>query len=348
MTYLTRMVAFLITVFLGLFSVVGTPTWKREAPLRVAAYIVVSDVEAAKALDDSHLDDLTDIILIGNTGWFGTDGKLHMAEAFGDVAAWFRARTAKNHTRLLVTIGGPGALEGTDVTERFESQAANHKLAFDSGVLEEEIRQMLETYALDGFNFDYEFPGTPQREKEFSAFLVSLDKVLKDDYLITAALASGWCKNTTPEAIAALDTVQLMDYDLWDRTGAHATLGIGKGCVEEMLETGFSKEQIDLGLAFYARPTTQEAYWYDYKEYYKTMDRYGFAPDEAHGLTASFNTPRETYLKTLWAKRNGLGGVFVWHYACDVPADNCASLFNQVMRAKNGLLRAGRRQTPMP
>lgn len=78
------------------------------------------------------------------------------------------------------------------------------------------------------------------------------------------------------------------------------------------------------------------------------MDRYGFAPDEAHGLTASFNTPRETYLKTLWAKRNGLGGVFVWHYACDVPADNCASLFNQVMRAKNGLLRAGRRQTPMP
>ncbi|MBQ4207359.1 MAG: hypothetical protein II621_03565 [Clostridia bacterium] len=342
MTYLTRMVAFLITVFLGLFSVVGTPTWKREAPLRVAAYIVVSDVEAAKALDDSHLDDLTDIILIGNTGWFGTDGKLHMAEAFGDVAAWFRARTAKNHTRLLVTIGGPGASEGTDVTERFESQAANHKLAFDSGVLETEIRQMLETYALDGVNFDYEFPGTPQREKEFSAFLVSLDKVLKDDYLITAALSSGWCKNTTPEAIAALDTVQLMDYDLWDRTGAHATLGIGKGCVEEMLETGFSKEQIDLGLAFYARPTTQEAYWYDYKEYYKTMDRYGFAPDEAHGLTASFNTPRETYLKTLWAKRNGLGGVFVWHYACDVPADNCASLFNQVMRAKNGLLRAGR------
>ena len=104
MTYLTRMVAFLITVFLGLFSVVGTPTWKREAPLRVAAYIVVSDVEAAKALDDSHLDDLTDIILISNTGWFGTDGKLHMAEAFGDVAAWFRARTAKNHTRLLVTM----------------------------------------------------------------------------------------------------------------------------------------------------------------------------------------------------------------------------------------------------
>jgi hypothetical protein len=33
MTYLTRTVAFLITVFLGLFSVVGTPTWKRFGAL---------------------------------------------------------------------------------------------------------------------------------------------------------------------------------------------------------------------------------------------------------------------------------------------------------------------------
>ena len=195
---------------------------------------------------------------------------------------------------------------------------------------------MLETYGLDGVNFDYEFPGNPQREKEFSDFLVSLDRFLGDDYLITAALSSGWCRNTTPEAIAVLDSVQLMDYDLWDRTGAHSTLGIGKGCVEDLLETGFSKEQIDLGLAFYARPTTQDAYWYDYKDYYETMDRYGFAPDEEHGLTASFNTPRDIYLKTLWAKRNGLGGVFAWHYSCDVPADNNMSLFNQVVRAKDG------------
>ena len=60
--------------------------------------------------------------------------------------------------------------------------------------------------------------------------------------------------------------------------------------------------------------------------------------DEEHGLTASFNTPRDIYLKTLWAKRNGLGGVFVWHYSCDVPADNNMSLFNQVVRAKDGRL----------
>ena len=64
MTYLTRMVAFLITVFLGLFSVVGTPTWKREAPLRVAAYIVVSDVEAGrrKPYDEEKTEKLIEFL----------------------------------------------------------------------------------------------------------------------------------------------------------------------------------------------------------------------------------------------------------------------------------------------
>ena len=336
MESITKVFAWLISLFTGLFSIVGTPTLKREAPLRVTSYVVVSNVEALEQFDDSHLDDLTDIILIGNTGWFDTAGQVRMADGFGEVVEWFRARTEKNGTRLLTVIGGPGPDTWDNIVDQFETQAEKHKQAFESGVLEKNIRDMLETYGLDGVNFDYEFPGNPQREKEFSDFLVSLDRFLGDDYLITAALSSGWCRNTTPEAIAVLDSVQLMDYDLWDRTGAHSTLGIGKGCVEDLLKTGFSKEQIDLGLAFYARPTTQDAYWYDYKDYYETMDRYGFAPDEEHGLTASFNTPRDIYLKTLWAKRNGLGGVFAWHYSCDVPADNNMSLFNQVVRAKNG------------
>ena len=33
----------------------------------------------------------------------------------------------------------------------------------------------------------------------------------------------------------------------------------------------------------------------------------------------------------------GLGGVMIWHYACDVPADNDASLFNAVAKAKQDM-----------
>ena len=334
MTVIIRFFAFLISLFIALFNVVGTPTFRREAPLRVCAYIVVGDAGSFEKLDKSHLDGLTDIILIGSTASFNTEGELSVSPDFGKVVDDFRSATEMNGTRIYATIFGPGATTDESIEAKFESQAERHKLAFDSGVLENNIRSFLETYGLDGVNFDYEFPGNEKREKEFSDFLVSLDRKLGDDFLITAAVSSGWCRNTTEEAIKALDTVQLMDYDLWDRTGQHSTIGIGKGCVQELLEVGFSKEQIDLGLAFYARPTTQDAYWYDYKDYYDKMDRYGFATDEENGLTASFNTPRDIFLKTYWAKRNGIGGVFVWNYACDVPADNSMSLFNAIYRAK--------------
>lgn len=335
-TAITRFFAWMISVLIALFGVTGGVTFKREAPLRVTSYIVVPGVDGLKDFDDSHLDLLTDIIFIGNTGSFDSAGNLRMSNELKEIVNWFKERTAETAPRYYVTIFGPGSVSGTTVEERFESMASEHKKAFDSGVLETNIRNMLEEYALDGVNFDYEFPGTREREKEFSDFLVSLDRTLGDDYLITAALSAGWCHGMTKDAIAVLDSVQLMDYDLWDRTGQHSTIGIGRGTVEEMLEIGFSKEQIDLGLAFYARPTTQDAVWYDYKDYYDKMDRYGFAPDETNGLTASFNTPRDIFLKTYWANRNGLGGVFVWHYACDVPADNGASLFNAIARAKTG------------
>ena len=67
-----------------------------------------------------------------------------------------------------------------------------------------------------------------------------------------------------------------MDYDLFDRIGEHSTVGIGTFCVEEMLKTGFRKEQIDLGLAFYARPTDESPYWYDYIDYYDKEDEDAF------------------------------------------------------------------------
>ena len=78
-----------------------------------------------------------------------------------------------------------------------------------------------------------------------------------------------------------------------------------------------------------------EGIWYDSLNYYNKIDRIGLYEDEENGVTASFNTPDLIYAKMRFAVRQGLGGgVFVWHCACDVPADNDASLFNAIVRAK--------------
>lgn len=335
MQFIIKAVAWIITIFTAYFSFVGTPTLKRDEPLRVTAYLVCKSAEQVANMDKSHLDCLTDIIIFETTG-FSTEGKLETKPDFAQIVKNLRDMTAKNGTRLHVCLHGPGWDHDGTYEERMDSQSENHKKAFESGVFEENIKAFLEKYGLDGVSFNYEFPLTAQREIEFSDFLVSLDKTLGDDYLISAAVSHGWCRNTTPEAIEALDMVELMDYDLFDRIGEHSTVGIGKFCVEEMLKTGFKKEQIDLGLAFYARPTDQSPHWYDYIDYYDQLDFFGYYEDKENGVTATFNTPLDIYLKTRWCVRNNIGGVFAWHYSCDVPADNSASLMNQVVRAKEG------------
>lgn len=62
MTFLTRAVAWLITILTAIFHVTGTSTLRLDTPLRVTAYIVCKSAEAVEAMDRSHLDCLTDII----------------------------------------------------------------------------------------------------------------------------------------------------------------------------------------------------------------------------------------------------------------------------------------------
>ena len=190
---------------------------------------------------------------------------------------------------------------------------------------------------LDGAFFDYEFPMEWDAKLDFSLFLMNLDSVLRDDYLIGAALQP-WCARFLPGAIRAIDMVELMCYDNWDEEGFHSSMQCAKQDVKDMVKLGYKLNRIDLGLPFYARPTTKEARWYDYRDYWDKIDENGLVTEESTGLIASFNTPTLIYEKTKWAVETGLGGVMVWHYGNDVPADNDASLFNAVTRSRTDLL----------
>ena len=96
MTFLTRAVAWLITILTAFFHITGTPTLRREAPLRVTAYIVCKSAEAVEAMDRSHLDCLTDIIIFETTA-FGTEGQIETKPDFGQIVEKLRAMTEKRH-----------------------------------------------------------------------------------------------------------------------------------------------------------------------------------------------------------------------------------------------------------
>ena len=326
MEFFQKIIALFMSVLLFFSGAVRGSTQEKAENFRVVSYLVVFDEAAIDAIDPSHFKDLTDVIIFGGYAGMHGDGKVTVSDRLAGVVERLKAMDESGMLRWhlnfdLVTDG---------------DQKMTMREDFRGKELARSIRAVLEEYDLDGAFFDYEFPQEWDAKLDFSLFLITLDSVLKDDYFIGAALQP-WCASFLPGAIAAIDMVELMCYDNWDDEGFHSTMELAKQDVTNMVKLGYKLRQIDLGLPFYARPTTKEGRWYDYRVYWDKIDENGLAVEESTGLIVSFNTPELIYEKTQWAIETGLAGVMIWHYHCDVPADNDASLFNAITRARTDL-----------
>ena len=312
--------------------IVSTPVNAKD--FRITVYISCDNAALTENLDSSHFDILTDIIMIGNAD-YNEQGEIILKESFDKNLSDIR-QYMKKEQRLYLNIILP--MPENDETEWEKQMAvladANTK-AFKSGKLETEIKDTLEKYGFDGVFFDYEFPLRKKDWKAFDKFIVSLDKVLGDDYLIGMSMV-GWNLQQSKEAMEATDLFTVMSYDIWDENGYHASTQMAEDDIEKFINAGYDKAKLDMGVPFYARPTTHDAYWYSYKDYYKKLSEDGLYTDKGEtDLVFSFNTYDMIYDKTQWALENGVGGMMVWHYACDVSADNKKSLFNAMEKAKS-------------
>lgn len=319
-----RIIAFFMSVLLFLCGAVRGSLPEKAEKLRVVSYLVIQNASVLDELDVSHFKDLTDVILFGPLAGMNGRGEVELCDGFGEIVERVKALDTDHHLHWHLNLN---LLYEKD-------QKTELRDAFRGKVLPANIRTVLETYDLDGAFFDYEFPQEWDAKLDFSIFLINLDKALGDDYQIGAALQP-WCARFLPGAVAAIDMVELMCYDNWDADGFHSTMELAKQDVRNMVKLGYKLRQIDLGLPFYARPTTGEARWYDYKDYWDKIDENGLAEEAGTGLIASFNTPELICEKTKWAVETGLGGVMIWHYACDVPADNERSLFNAITKGRS-------------
>ncbi len=297
---------------------------------RVTTYILADVLRNPETLDKTHFEQITDIILFGCAN-FDEEGNLVLDKDFDTV--YENLKTAIQGTRekrvYLNVLGPKSQSDSDDWNEQMKDQAERHTNAFESGNLEESIKNVLQKYNFKGVFFDYEFPIKNKFWKSYSEFLLSLNETFKDDYDIGLAVA-GWDFKLSDRAKSVVDRVELMSYDLWDDDKNHATYEIAEDDIKKMEKSGIDMSKVDLGMPFYARPTDKGAYWYDYKNYYDKIDENGLYDDAETGLTFSFNTPELINKKTKLAIDKGLGGIMVWHHSCDVPADNDKSLYNAV------------------
>lgn len=296
---------------------------------RITAYVIGDRI--LENFDDSHMSQVTDVILFGCAN-FDEDGEVIEPDCLEE--SYNILRNSSDKVNIYLNILGPSSQsDSDDWNDQMDDLSERYTRAFESGKLEQNIKSVLEKYGFDGVFFDYEYPLKSKYWKAYDSFILSLDETLGDKYKIGIALAD-WNANQSREAIDATDFVEVMAYDLWDDDGNHATMDIAQDAIKKMRKKGYLSRQLDLGVPFYARPTTKEAYWYDYASWADKIDDNGLCKDDETGLTFSFNNYDLVKQKTAWAIENGIGGMMVWHYSCDLPADNEKSLFNAMYEAK--------------
>ncbi|MBQ2904091.1 MAG: hypothetical protein IJE48_06810 [Clostridia bacterium] len=302
---------------------------------KVTTYLRGDNVYSAADLNSADFDIITDLIIF-ECADFNSKGEIVYDEAKMErVMSAVRSVIGDRDIHITLNLLGPRGVTDSDVWEdQMKTQSEEHNKAFRSGVLEDNIKNILDKYDFDGVHFDYEYPITDDAWYYFNSFLVSLRRTLQDEYTIGVA-AGAWNFFFTLGAISAIDTLELMTYDYVDANGRHATYEDTVAQIEQLKNKGIPAKKINIGLPFYSRPTDMTAYWYGYNTYYDEITDDGWYHCDETNKDFWFNTPEVISQKTQYAIDNGYGGVMIWHYSCDLPSSHEGSLLRAIGETKD-------------
>lgn len=330
--FLSQITAFftaIILVVTNFFGIDIDMSDKKVDDFKVTTYIRGEYVQSPDSIHAEDFDIVTDVILF-ECASFNAEGEVICNEpvlstALGNI----RNAIGNRDVNITLNLIGPWGITDSDVwEEQMEAQSIEHNKAFTSGVLEDNIIEVLEKYDFDGVHFDYEYPLSNNAWKHYNKFLVSLDKKL-GDYTLGVA-GNAWNIKFSTAAIAAIDSFEVMLYDMIDDEGRHATYEATISAAASIGIYGMPLDKVNIGLAFYSRPTDMSAYWYGYNGCYETMTEDGWYHCDDTDKDFWFNTPDVIADKTDYAINHGYGGVMIWHYNCDLPSTHEGSLLRAV------------------
>ncbi len=330
--FISQVTAFftaIILVITNFFGIDIDMSDKKVDDFKVTTYIRGDYVQSPESLYPEDFDIVTDVILF-ECASFNAEGEIVYDEVKLETALGnIRNAIGDRDVNITLNLLGPWGITDSDVwEEQMEAQSVEHNKAFNSGVLEDNIIEMLDKYDFDGVHFDYEYPLSANAWRHYNRFLVSLDKKL-GDYTLGVA-GNSWNIKFTTAAIAAIDSFEIMSYDMIDDEGRHATYEDTVKLIQNVGIYGMPYDKVNVGLAFYSRPTDMSTYWYGYNGCYDGIDENGWYHCNDIDKDFWFNTPDVIAAKTDYAINHGFGGVMVWHYNCDLPSSHEDSLLRAV------------------
>ncbi len=334
---------------------------KRADDFRVTAYAVSQYTYAEDSVKADHFKAITHVNLI-STVFFTSKGEIYFLDSeqngvMVDGEEVFKKslqniRSAvKEGTTIVATLLGQDRLgTGESTIEIHESAFTTYRDTFIANAV-----AFCNKYQLDGLSFDYEYPETIAQYGRLFDVCGALKEAMGGK-LMTVALGT-WTTSKPlifdHAGLKNVDWVESMNYDevREDPIGNHSSFEYSAyhhiSMIKKLNELFSSPEapytdilQYNMGLPFYSRPTNYGGYWGDYKYKAEELGKYGnvirdeyYEASDGKTYDCYYNSYQMIYDKVCYSIDQGIGGVMVWHYSCDVDPDSELSLWDAIYQA---------------
>lgn len=304
-------------------------TGKKEINnFRVSDYVVTSqlangelfDPQSSNYLSPEYCNVVNQIHIISSAKW-NNEGKLVISDGLSPTELKENIKKIRdfygdNEVEIFATV----FFNACDPTEVLKNK--------NDIVVENTVNFLLE-YGFDGISYDWEYP-TGEQWSLFSNHIVTLKNELSKYQLKISCAVCPWNFYMEKDAVNALDQIEIMSYDLFDENGNHSSFISGAvQPVEFFLDKGFTPQQINLGLPFYARPYDGGGIWINYDDAnYTPSDRF---QNYSNGMW--FSGTQMTYDKTAYAIEKNLGGMMIFTATEDISYSEENSLLKSIKTA---------------
>lgn len=215
-----------------------------------------------------------------------------------------------NNVKVLIAVGGYSE-SGVTLDSRFEGIGANPTYRTN---LVNDIVSLVQQYNLDGADMDWEFPDAGASANNFQALMTELYNALHPmGKLVSAAVNTSqyYEGGINPGVKNVVDYLNLMAYDA--NNSNHATYQFALQALNTYEGKGFARNQLVLGVPFYARPSWSS---------FASLVASGANPnlDSFNGNYYNGKTTIQT--KSQYVKDNNYGGIMIWELSQDATGQN--------------------------
>lgn len=306
---------------------------KKEREFAVTTYLHIDRFQSLEDYDrDFGIESFTDItdVILFDAATMNEDGTLNVNPNISlaiDNLGVIEERLQKKFTVYACILNGGYEGDPNNWNNDMNLKSAHYAKSMrdNSEKFIEEINALLDKTGIEGVAFDWEYIIKNEYWNVYADFLIALKAGMKEGNKISIAL-SGWSNKLPKKAFDAVDSIEIMAYDLFDDRGNHSNFyDCTYKAVMEFVDRGFPLEKLNLGLPFYARETEGgEALWFEYRLEAEKLGYFGNSSDyveygngKIYDYTHYYNGAQMIRDKTAWAYDYGLKGVMIWNHTCD-------------------------------